>query len=360
MTKIAKLTNSLRERIHSGEWSDSLPSRMLLSEEYGVAPGTISQVFRNLEQEGLVRILPRKGVLITETTPAPAAAPTEAAIGLRGSYLHMGVPGKEGYTGFIVNQLLDAAHKRGVPIMILQKRDGEGLLTRERCESLGLRGIIYLGGDCSDEARELCTEGFPVISGNRALERSPVNYIDCDHVALIRDAVRRYAELGHRRIAVILPPTHVPGLLDKLKPHFIDALLSNGIQYDINPYWISFSKEEDRDDRARRIEALLDSKEPPTGILCWSHVITNLLISLIARRGMQVPCDISVAYTPCSSAIIPGVSGFSYETQDFGGKLLENLLATIENPFHFVQDELPFEFIDNGSIAPPPPGSIPS
>lgn len=35
----------------------------------------------------------------------------------------------------------------------------------------------------------------------------------------------------------------------------------------------------------------------------------------------------------------------------FGQRLLENLLATIANPFHFAQEAIPFEFVEGGSTA---------
>lgn len=355
MTKIAKLTETLRERIHSGEWeaAQTLPPRMLLSEEYGVAPGTISQVFRNLEQEGLVRVLPRKGVILTDAQPSAAAAQTAVTIGLRGSYLRMGVPGKEGYTGFLINQLLEAAHSRAIPVLILQEHEGEEPLTKARCEAMGVRGLIYLGGDSAREATRLCTEGFPVISAHRPLERSPLNYVDCDHAALVRDVVSRYVGAGHRRIAVVMPQTHIRGLLDTVKPHFIDALLGHNIQYNVNPYWVSFADGKSDEDWQRKLDALFDLEEPPTAIFCWSCHALDAVLERTAARGMQAPGDISLSYTPLNESAYPQISGYSYRNQNFGERLLGGLMDTIRNPFHFVQDELPFEFIDKGSIAPP-------
>lgn len=354
MTKIEKLTHKLRERIHSKEWEQALPSRMHLSTEYGVAPGTISQVFRNLEQEGLVRVLPRKGVIITDTPAASPVTPSNVAVGLRGGYIRLKVPGKEGYTGLIVNQLLDAAHEKGVSVMILQHHEGEGPLTSERCKALGLQGMIYLGGNHGEEAKELCLSGFPVISCNRSAERSPINYVDCDHVGLIHDIVRRYAEAGHQRIAVIMPPTQIPGLLEKLKPHFIDALLTCGIQYDVNPYWVSLAHGEEMELGVKQTDALFDLEEPPTALFCWGYAAVDLIKASLDARCLAIAKDVSVAYTPCHASLHPEVSGYSYEKQDFGKKLLDGLMATIENPFHFLQEELPAEFVDKGSIASPP------
>lgn len=362
MTKIEKLTLNLRDRIRSGEWggAQALPSRMMLSEEYGVAPGTISQVFKNLELEGLVRILPRKGVLLTDTGNQEAPADSDGAIALRGSYVRMGTVGKPGVRGYqsnLVNQILEAAHEQGVPVLILQERPGEEPLTKKRCQAMGLRGVIYLGGDVDGEARGLACEGFPVISANRPLERSPLNYVDCDHVLLMDDLVRRFAKAGHRRIGMLIPPTAIPNLLYRLKPNFINALLSCGLQYNVNPYWLELPKGAEGEEvialwRMRAAE-LLALPEPPTAFFCWGRDVVTSLLPVLQEHGVSIPGDVSVAYTPYCEMAAPQISGYSYQGVDIGGKLVHGLMETIRNPFYFLQEEAPFEFIDQGSIAPP-------
>lgn len=344
--------------MRSGEWSASqaLPSRAILSEEYGVAPGTVSLVFRNLEQEGIVRVLPRKGVLITDQTapePMPQSAPL--TIGLRGSYVSAGVPPHRGYRGLLVNHLLEAAQEEGISLLILQQRGDEGPLTKARCQALGLSGMIFLGGDVYNEAVGLRLEGFPVMSANRPPGKTPLNYVDCDHVGTLNDVVGRFAKAGHKRMSVLLSRTSVPGVLDQLKPHFISALLSHCIQYNITPYWIvdSMAEGERTEEFIHEVESLLDSAEPPTAFFSWSHSTLDLLEEVLSRRGLRVPQDVSVVTSPFTNRDSASFcfSGYSYSYIDFGRTLLSELLKAIENPFHYVQAELPFRFIDKGSIA---------
>ncbi len=324
---------------------------MLLSREYDVAPGTISQVLRNLEQEGLVRILPRKGVLLTDAAPAPILE--VGAIGLRGSYLRMGIPGKESYRGFLVNEVLEAADRHKIPVLVLQHGPDDEPLTVEKCKAMSVRGLIYLGSDNEGEARALSLKGFPVISANRPLGRSPVNYVDWDHALLVRDFVQRFVDLGHRRIGVIIPPTIISGLLDAMKPYFIEALLSHGIQYDISAYWVSLDEQANPGTWSTQIDSLLDLPEPPTAIFCWGNDALNALHARVSARGIAIPKDLSIAAAPYNPLSNPEVSGFSYKGQDFGKKLLEGLIEKIRNPFHFVQEELSFQFIDHGSMSAP-------
>jgi DNA-binding GntR family transcriptional regulator len=54
---------SLRDRINAGEWEpgDALPSNVALADHYGVARMTVMRALRVLQDEGLVRIVPRWG-----------------------------------------------------------------------------------------------------------------------------------------------------------------------------------------------------------------------------------------------------------------------------------------------------------
>lgn len=360
MTKIEKITEDLRNRVRSGEWNSiqTLPSRAILSTEYGVATGTVSLVLRNLEEEGLVRILPRKGVIVTESPSTPPRQPPHAlpTIGLRGTYLRLGVPQNRGYIGQLVNQLLEAAQAEDYPLLILQKRQEDERLTREKCEALGLAGMIYLGGDAYEEAVRLRLEGFPVISANRPALPTPLNYVDCDHVSTLRDIVRRFAEAGHQRIAIVLASTTMPGAFDQLRPHFINALHSHRLHYDASPYWVSLANLDDggETNSAQQLGTLLSLPEPPTAIFCWNYYTLKLVTEALTKRNLCIPDDVSLAYSPVEAPEEATMSGYTYSHQTFGRMLLSELVETIKNPFHYTQKELPFIFIDRGSIAAPP------
>ena len=352
MTKIAKLTADLRKRVQSGEWKTTLPNRSHLSTEYDVATGTVSLVLRNLEKEGLVQILPRKGVVVAPLSVRPD--PKTLTIGLRGNYVQMGVPANLGYAGHLVNQLLEAARIKGYPLLILQTRPDEPPLTKERCRELGLSGLIYLGAESLQEAVNLRLEGFPVISANRPAGRSPLNYIDCDHAATLRDIIRRFVEAGHRRIAMVQSATIVPDALAFLKACFVETLIHHRLYYDFDAYSVYLSRPtENRDENLRQIDQLFAHNEPPTALFAWNQYSVDLVTHLLAQRGLTVPEDISLATVPIESPLSSTLSGYTYSHKTFGEELLNELNATIENPFHYVQRDLPFEFVDCGSIAPP-------
>jgi len=66
-TLTSAVTESLRSRILSGDFADGQPLRQeALSNEYGVSRVPIREALRQLEAEGLVRIIDHKGALVTQ------------------------------------------------------------------------------------------------------------------------------------------------------------------------------------------------------------------------------------------------------------------------------------------------------
>ena len=61
-----QLANLLRNRISSGviEPGRPLPSQRTLIEEYGLARGTVARAFKILSDEGLVVVVPGKGIYV--------------------------------------------------------------------------------------------------------------------------------------------------------------------------------------------------------------------------------------------------------------------------------------------------------
>jgi len=62
----SQLADLLRERIASGEYPPRmpLPSARTLSQEHGIAVGTVMRAFEVLRREGLVRTVPGRGVWV--------------------------------------------------------------------------------------------------------------------------------------------------------------------------------------------------------------------------------------------------------------------------------------------------------
>ncbi|MEB7503685.1 GntR family transcriptional regulator [Arthrobacter koreensis] len=78
---------------------DRLPTIRTLAADLGVAPGTVARAYKELESEGTVTALRRRGTVIAQRAAAPAGEPG-------------GVPAE---VGNAVGQLAEAARRHGVP-----------------------------------------------------------------------------------------------------------------------------------------------------------------------------------------------------------------------------------------------------
>jgi DNA-binding LacI/PurR family transcriptional regulator len=362
MMKIARLTKDLGARIRRGDWSQesSIPSRSVLSEEYGVSPASVSIAIRNLAREGIVRVMPRKGVFVVEGEMDVTRKNTDT-IGLRGGYLppqqellQMDVPtlfGKD-----IFNGIWEAAHAEHCPILLLPGDPEDKRLTKKACESAGIRGLIFLGGGSYDEALELRRVGFPVILANQPVGGSPLNYVDYDARGALAKIVAQFVGLGHRRIGVLCPGfTSVPGYYAKLKLDFVQIMEDIGIFLNPHSYWRSVSRSP-KGFSEEAIQAVVDEwsqlPEPPTAIFCWTPDISAILQTILQLRGLNVPRDISLACSGYLSESEVKVSGFIMPHRECGKTLLSELHATILNPFNCAQKLLPCTFTDKGTIIP--------
>jgi DNA-binding GntR family transcriptional regulator len=61
-----QLAGMLRERIKSGEIDSVLPSIMELTEETGLAVGTVRRALKILMDEGLIYAVPGRGTFVTD------------------------------------------------------------------------------------------------------------------------------------------------------------------------------------------------------------------------------------------------------------------------------------------------------
>ncbi len=346
--KIARLTKILERRVRRGEWSSDgpLPSRNLLSEEYGVSPATVSIAIRSLEKEGLVRIVPRKGVFIVESEDSAKADPT-ATIGLRGGYLPseaelLSIDARQLFGQAIFNGIWETAHIEHCPLLLLPGNAEGRPLTLESCRESGVRGVIFMGGRHYDEALALRRQGFPVILANRPVGGTPMNYVDYDAAGELREILNRFVALGHRRIGILCPSnTSVPGYYARLKLDFISLTTEHGLYLNPEEYWKTVNPAS-----GATIDHIIHewsrSPAPPTALFAWAP-------DLAREFRRKVPRSLQPTAIACSGYLYEreaDIPGFVMPHRECGAALLSGLHATIRDPFHIVQQLIPCRFAE--------------
>jgi len=351
--KIETVTLHLEDRITAGEWNpnESLPPQGHLSREYGVSPGTIALAIRNLQQKRLVSIVSNKGAFVLDSAERESTARRYPLIGLRGSYLSSG-GGSLSTTHALVGGIVEVANAEHCPLLLLPRSPEGQDFDPPYYRARAVEGAIFLGGESYQEALALRAAGFPVILANKPAGATPLSYVDYDHQQSLCHITERFLELGHRRIAVIFPKTTVEGYYDSLLPDFLSVLARQSALYDVRPYWkcVDLSAE---GATAEAVKDLLALREPPTAIFALSPKAARQVIESAKARGLCLPEDLSIAASCFCGTDDAFVSGFVLPHRELGQRLLHEMHAFIENPFHSVQQLLPLTWVERGSVSSP-------
>lgn len=361
--KTEVVTKSLRERIESREWASTqpLPPQRHLAEEYQVSQATISIAIRQLQKEGLIHNSPGQGVFISEYLKQGNDKRLFPTIGLRGSYVskqqrdsNTNTPPRMNYIGSVLHSIWHRVSEIDCQLLLMS---GKTRLTRQYCQSQGVEGVIFLGGESYQEAMDLRLSGFPVIIANDPSDFTPINFINHDHASNLRRAVNTFIDHGHEQIAVMFPSTTMPDSFQKLKPIFIDTLCSRGIHYNINPYWVYVERDATRADdlvhSKQALEQLLDLPKPPTAIFFFTDTFLEYAEQVFTERDLRIPDDVSIICSPYNPYRFPDISGFDLQHDQLAQLLLDGIHETIKNPFYSIQKLIPSVFKDRGTITAP-------
>ncbi len=348
MTKVELVSTKLKERILGGEWAPGkpLPSRGQLAEEFGLSPATVTAALRILERNGLIRVIQGKGAFTTDPQNASEGLP-RAVIGLTGSYVAHGQGGK---AHVIFDGIWKAASDQHTPLVLLPQLAMQEGVTQNYCRRLGIQGLIFLGGEGYNNARKLKEEGFPVILANKPVEATPLNYVDYDNGWMLHQMVERFANVGHKRIAVLYREGSVPSYYDDMRLRFLGALQDCGLSYPIAPYWQKV--EEGPESVEAILHRLFSLPEPPTALFFWDPKIATRASLYLDRHALTARVSIQVSSYTSPEQVT--TSGYMIPHYKLGVTLVQELCNTIANPHHAAQILLKPEFVDQGTVFPPP------
>ncbi len=166
-----------------------------------------------------------------------------------------------------------------------------------------------------------------------------------------REAGRMVADhliaLGHKRIAIITPPSTHRAALERVEG-FRDGLTMAGLSDDVSLYV------EGRFDFASGIEAgerLLSRADPPSAIFATNDDMALGVLTLAHRMGLRIPENLSVVGfddTPASHTSWPPLTTVRQPLEDMGRQVIDALVNGMKQTSPFT-----FTLIERGSSAPP-------
>lgn len=199
------------------------------------------------------------------------------------------------FFSLILQGIEDEAQRKGYAVLLGDtqhdpKREARYALMLMRKEA---DGLIFLGHRLPKPAaqlvRSLAPGRAPVVNGCEFSPRLGVPSVHIDNATAAADAMDHLYRLGHRRIGVVTGPLVSPLSRDRLTGATVRAR-AEGAEHELIVVQGDFSIEAG----VAAAERLLDRREPPTAVFCFSDEMAIGAIETARRRAVRVPRDLSI------------------------------------------------------------------
>jgi GntR family transcriptional regulator, arabinose operon transcriptional repressor len=340
--KSQRLAIRLREAIASRAYPPGgrLPTEQEIAAANTVSLTTVRRAMEILAAEGLVIRRQGSGTYVAEQ-PAPTRRhPDARAVGVV-------VPDTTMYFPRVLEGIEETLTRAGVGLMLVCSRyevEADERAVTSLLEA-GVAGLLLVPtlierSDPAAYVAQLNRVGVPVILVERALDPSGPSdtseYVRTDHEAGGYQAVTHLAELGHRRLGLVLrggSPTSKP-----VEAGFLRATAELGLEIAEQIAVPRTSWQAGQADPALR--ALVDAGA--TGVVCLGDREATMLVSAARRAGVVVPGQLAiVAYdddiADLADVPLTAVSPPKYHLGRLAAELLLRRLAEPELPPHQVR-----------------------
>jgi len=321
----------------------------------GVAPSTVSRAFNW-----------RKGLVTTETRDRILRAAER--LNYVPNLLASGLKTTRSYTvGAVLTSFMnpffaavargiqDAATAEGKEVFFCNTDDDpqreadaiEALVSR-RVDGL----IAATSGRDAEPYKKLLGRNYPLVLIDRLIPGLHCDAAVAENVLPTQEAVRKLADLGHRRIALLTPPTAGVSARQARVEAFRAATKSPDPALVLEiPASVAES--------AAAAGRLLKLKPPPTAFCVLNPQIAIGMLQQLRAAGLRVPEDVSVILlddTEWAALMSPPLSGIRQPAYDLGMRANQLLSARLEEPEKPVETTyLAAEWIERGSAGPARP-----
>ena len=226
-----------------------------------------------------------------------------------------------GLASILCNTGGDAETEAAYVHMLLERRVGGMIFIS--CEVTDLRGHHA-------HYRRLLAAGAKLVFVNGANEEFEMPAVGVDERASGFMATQHLIELGHKTVGFVAGPAHVLSTREKAAGRQ-DALRAAGLAGGELVGHGAFTVEGGR----AALADLLERSESPTGVICSSDLMAIGVLLEAARRGVQVPADLSVVGfdgIDAASWTRPSLTTIEQPIGEIAETAIGALLTMIEEP----------------------------
>lgn len=200
-----------------------------------------------------------------------------------------------------------------------------------------LRGILLLGGRYDYSSAEMSIIGVPCVCcsyTNRfgTLDESDYSSISIDDKLTAQEAVDTLIELGHRRIAALVPSCSDHSVSELRYKGYLSALSDKGIEFD--SALLKETGSFDMNVAYSAMSELIESGTEFTALFAISDTSAIAAIKALNDHGLRVPEDCSVIAIDglnVSEYFTPTLSTMVQPAAEMGKESVEILLSMLEN-----------------------------
>ncbi|MDD5707258.1 MAG: GntR family transcriptional regulator [Kiritimatiellae bacterium] len=319
-----RVCHAIEDQIRDGTLGPGarLPSETELAHTFSVHTLTVRRALRMLEKNGRLSRQHGRGTFVSGSPRQPPAVlyvgETETHV-QRDIFLALGRLARDRMQTFATFDMVSP----GTPTPGLDKA------------LAGVPVVIVHSEYCEQVAPLLSRKHRLVVVGEEKRELNrPAHWVLVDRRAAIGMAVDHLAELGHRRIALVISrewSRPLDALVREEYAAYTGALASRGIR-DYERIVCLRTHAEFQQQNLDKVRELMADKNPPTAFVSPSDYRARPLYLAAAALGLEIPSDFSVVGmwdTPWCTALIPELSSIDCGVEEMA--MLSLILASEDN-----------------------------
>ncbi len=308
------------------------PTLRTIASETGFAVTTVSRAL-----SGDPRIASGTRATISEAAERLGYVPDRAARRLRTGrtqVISLLINPKHEFLGFndeILVGLTESLRGTGYSITIVPD-----FVTGDRLEAIRAiqrnklaDGVILTRTECFDPRIAMLLEtDFPFVSHGRTEFTTPHPYVDFDNMIFARNAVRRLAEKGRKRISIVLPPDRFT-FAQHLRHGFMTGVREAGLDYEIAE---GVTIDSPADQIGAHIRQVRQGALPPDGYVCVGEVMAMTTLAALSDCGVVTGREVDVVAkraSPIFDHVRPRIETVLEDLRETGRDLARLLLRRI-------------------------------
>lgn len=322
---------TIRKGILGGEWKGRLPGERRLSRDLSVGRNSVRVALKILESEGMVEILPKRGVQIMSNEARPARKRNLVVGMLSPSPMEIVYPRQILWIDSLRDQLAKAGHIlkyysghhyfRTGPDKAVQK-----LVEQESCDCW----VLVASNKAVQEW--FWSNQIPCLIAGSCHQGIDLPFIDVDYQALSRHAVLTLRRLGHRNIVYLAPVPQLAGDIQS-ETGFLEGL--EGVVGGNAAEGTILNLENSVERTSFALNRLMKQRNMPTALLINNPFQYLTVFSTLTEMGLQVPHDVSLICRGSEhflSYLKPSPVRYEQNPIEFADRLFRSIRKLINNP----------------------------